>query len=47
MVLHSIILFLVFLKFVTTMIKDEQDQKEEKHRLYYHPTTAPTTVGLT
>jgi hypothetical protein len=47
MVLHSIILFLVSLKFVTTMIKDEQDQKEEKHRLYYPPITTAATVGLT
>lgn len=39
MVLHSIILFLIFLKFVTSIIKDEQDPQDEK-TIYYHPTNA-------
>lgn len=43
MVLHSIILFLVFLKFVTSIIKDEQDPQDEK-AIYYHPTNAGATA---
>lgn len=45
MVLHSIILFLVFLKFVTSIIKDEQDQIEEKRAaIHYHPASVVATL---
>ncbi len=44
MVLHSIILFLVFLKFVTSIIKDEHDQLEEKSAAIYYPHHPSTTT---
>lgn len=47
MVLHSIILFLMFLKFVTSIIKDDQDQLVEEKRAIYYPPHSVSAASLT